>query len=164
MRVKFHADSNSVKKSVMLILASSRVSELQVWKKVVYMATNVISDMLRQKESPTISRKKVVRKDQLRYWRSIYNWVVYLKILIREKSILLESGKFGSKHAIKFSIRYLAPNHNSGKKGPIARYDPKVCASWAQCLRAELRGQITWGNLAPRKMRPQSSMVLAKNI
>ena len=48
------------------------------------MATNAISDMLRQKESPTRSRRKVVRKDQLRYWRSLYNWVVYLKILIRE--------------------------------------------------------------------------------
>ena len=26
----------------------------------------------------------MVRKDQLRYWKSPYNWVVYLKILTRE--------------------------------------------------------------------------------
>ena len=32
---------------------------------IVYMATNAVSDMLRQKESPTRSRKRVVRKDQL---------------------------------------------------------------------------------------------------
>ena len=36
-------------------------------EKNVYIATNVISDMLRQKESPTESKRKVVEKDQLRY-------------------------------------------------------------------------------------------------
>ena len=51
---------------------------------VVYMATNAISDMLRQKESPARSRRKVVRKDQLHYSRSQHIWVVHLKILIRE--------------------------------------------------------------------------------
>ena len=48
------------------------------------MATNAMFHMLRQKESPAKSQREVVRKDQLRYWRSLYNWVVYLKILIRE--------------------------------------------------------------------------------
>ena len=48
------------------------------------MATNAVSDMLRQKESPTRSRRKAVQKNQLLFWRSLYNWVVYLKILIRE--------------------------------------------------------------------------------
>ena len=43
------------------------MSEVQVWKKDVHMATNAISDMLRQKESPTRSRRRVVRKDQLLY-------------------------------------------------------------------------------------------------
>ena len=45
---------------------------------------NAISDMLRQKESPAKSERKVVQKDQLRYSRSLHNWVVYLKILIRQ--------------------------------------------------------------------------------
>ena len=40
------------------------------------MVTNAISDMLRQKESPTRSRIKVLQKDKLRYWRSLHNWVV----------------------------------------------------------------------------------------
>ena len=48
------------------------------------MATNATSDMLRQKESQTKGQRSVVRKDQLRCSRSLYNWVVYLKILIRE--------------------------------------------------------------------------------
>ena len=53
-------------------------------EKDVFFATNVISDMLRQKESPTKSKRKVVEKDQLRYWRRRYYWYVCLKILIRE--------------------------------------------------------------------------------
>ena len=48
------------------------------------MATNAISDTLRPKESPARGQRKVVQKDQLRYSRSLFNWVVYLKILIRE--------------------------------------------------------------------------------
>ena len=45
------------------------------------MATNAISDMLRQTESPTRSRRKVVRKDQLRYWRSLHNWLCISRFL-----------------------------------------------------------------------------------
>ena len=48
------------------------------------MATNAVSDMLRQNESPAKGQRRVVQKDQLRYWRNLHNWVVYLKILIRE--------------------------------------------------------------------------------
>ena len=51
-----------------------------------------------------------------------------------------------------------APSKNSGKKESIARNYPKVCASWAWTLRAKIRGKIARGDLAPRKMRPQSCM------
>ena len=47
------------------------------------MARLAISDLLRPRKSPARSQRKVVQKDQLRHW-SLYNWVVYLKILIRE--------------------------------------------------------------------------------
>ena len=82
-RVEFHADSNSVKiRHVSFgLLPCVRITSL---KKDVYMATSAISDMLRQKESPTKGQRKVVQKDQLRYWRSPDNWVVDLKIRIRE--------------------------------------------------------------------------------
>ena len=49
-----------------------------------YMEKHVSSDMLRLMKSPANSQRKVVRKEQLRYWRSLNNWVVYLKILIWE--------------------------------------------------------------------------------
>ena len=82
-RVKFHADSNSVK-----IRHVNSDTLPCVWitcvKKDVHMAFNAMSDLLRQKESPTRIQRKVVRKDQLHCWRSLHNWVVYLKILIRE--------------------------------------------------------------------------------
>ena len=76
-RVKFHAGSNSVEIRHVNsgILPCVWIASL---KNDVYMATNVISDMLRHKESPE------VQKDQLPYWRSLHNRVVYLKILIRK--------------------------------------------------------------------------------
>ena len=48
------------------------------------MATNVDSDMLRLRRSPAKSQRKVERKDQLLKRRNLHNWVVCLKILIRE--------------------------------------------------------------------------------
>ena len=48
------------------------------------MEENVSSDTLRLRRSPAKSQRKVVRKDQLHYWRSLHNWVLHLKILIRE--------------------------------------------------------------------------------
>ena len=65
-RVKFHADSNSVKTRHVSsgILPCVRITSL---KKDVYTATNVIFDMLRQKERRTKDQRKVVQKDQLRY-------------------------------------------------------------------------------------------------
>ena len=66
------------------------------------MATNAISDMLRQKESSKKS-KKGGAKDQLLYWRSLYNWVVSLKILIRENLFYVNLECWESKHTIKFS-------------------------------------------------------------
>ena len=59
--------------------------------------------MLRQRRSPARSQRKVVRKDQLLYWRNLYNWVGCLKILLREKYIQREQGNLGSKHAVNFS-------------------------------------------------------------
>ena len=127
--VKFY--SNSVKKThVMWILSSSRVSELQVWKKDVYMTTNVMSDMLRQEGSPTRSQRKVVQKDQLRYWRSLCNWIACLKILIRESLFWCEQGKFGIKNTSANSPRTRDTKKKSGNKGSIARNYPKVCVSW----------------------------------
>ena len=53
------------------------------------MATNAITDMLRQKESQTKGQIKVVQKDQLPCRRSLDNWVVCLKILFEKKLFYL---------------------------------------------------------------------------
>ena len=42
--------------------------------------------MLRQKKRPVRSQRKEAQKDQLHCWRSLHNWVVYLKIIIRENT------------------------------------------------------------------------------
>ena len=119
------------------------------------MATKAISDMLRQKESPTRSRRKVVRKDQLRHWRSLFNWVVYLKNLLRENLFHVNLENWAQNTPWNFQ-RHLTPNYNSGKKGSIARCYPKVNASWSQSLRAKIRRKSTWGDLDPRTMCQQS--------
>ena len=63
---KFHADSNSINTRQVSsgILPCVRITSL---KKGCVLATNPISDILRQKESPTKGQRKVVQKDQLRY-------------------------------------------------------------------------------------------------
>ena len=84
-------------------MASSRVPELQVWTRLCSWWHNADFHMLRQMESPTRSRRKVVRKDRLHYWRSLHNWVVYLQILIREILFHVNLECLGSKHAVKLS-------------------------------------------------------------
>ena len=42
-----------------------------------------------------------------------------------------EPGEFRTKHAVKFSKSTWHQKKNSGKKWSIARYYPKMCASWA---------------------------------
>ena len=67
---------------------------------------------------------KMVQTDHLLCWKSLYNWVVYLKLLIRENST------WTKKIGIKAVQEHLAQNKEkkSGKKGSIARDHPKVCA------------------------------------
>ena len=48
-------------------------------------------------------KRKEVQKDQLRCWMNLYNWVVYLKILIRESLFYVNLENLGSKHAANFS-------------------------------------------------------------
>ena len=71
--------------------------------------------MLRQKESPLRSRR-TVRKDQFRYCRSLFNWVVYLKIPDRE-SLFYVNKQNCNRSTPSNSPRALASNSHSGK-GP----------------------------------------------
>ena len=77
---------------------------------------------------------------------------------LSEKVYSTWTTKIGIETRRQILQRHLALNQNSGKKGSIARYYPKVCTSWAWSLRAKIRAQITWGDLDPRTMRSQSSV------
>ena len=49
-----------------------------------HLATSAILDMLRQMRPPAKCQRNVAQKDQLLYWRSLFNWVVCLNTLMRE--------------------------------------------------------------------------------
>ena len=102
IRVDLHTDSSYVKIRHVSsgILPCVTITSL---KKVVYMATNATSEMLRQVESPARGRKLEAQKDQWPYWRSSNNWVVYLKKNYPRKSVPREPGKLGTRHAVTFS-------------------------------------------------------------
>ena len=76
------ADSYIVKArhAIFDILPSVKITSL---KQDAGMVTDVTFDMLRQRRSPTRSRRKVVLKDKLLCWKRPYNWVVRLKMLIK---------------------------------------------------------------------------------
>ena len=96
-------------------------------KKDTYMATNAIS-VMRQKERPAKSQRKVAQRI-ISDTEGVHTSGLCISRFLTEKSILRELGKWGSKHAVKFSEATCDQTQNSGRKGSIARYYPKVCAS-----------------------------------
>ena len=63
---------------------SSRMSKLQVWDWVQVWQQVQFSTCWGRWEAQQKGQRKVVRKDQLLYWRGLYNWIVCLKTLIQE--------------------------------------------------------------------------------
>ena len=74
-------------------------------KKDAYMATK-----------PSKKSKKGGAKDQLRFGRSLYNWVVYLKILIRENLFYVNLENWG-RNTPSNSPKALGTNSKFGKGG-----------------------------------------------
>ena len=92
------------------------------------MATNAISDMLRQKESPASSQRKRWCKRISCYVEGVKTiGFVYLKILVREQLILCEQGNLGSQHTVKFSKGSWHQIKIRERKGPSRGIIPK-CA------------------------------------
>ena len=60
------------------------VSKLQVWDWMQIWKNMFLQTCWGWGENPARSQRAVVRTDPLHYWRSLHNWVVYLKILNRE--------------------------------------------------------------------------------
>ena len=101
-RVPFHDDSNSVRIRHVDsgTLPYVRITSLT---KVVYMATNAISDMLRQMESPTRSRRKVLAKGPVAILKESIQLGWVSQDSYPRKSLLRQSENLGSKRAVKFS-------------------------------------------------------------
>ena len=120
----------------------SRMSESQVWKRI-YVS--------RQMPFPTSWGRGEVQqkaKEMRRKRLSCFN----------------EGGKLESKHAVTLSKATWNQMKKTGKKGFIARAFPKVLTSWAQSLRAQIWGENTWGDLAPRRCARGEAWDLAKNM
>ena len=76
------------------------------------------------------------------------------------KSLLRKEGNFDQKHAVEFS-KGTWHQKNRERKGP-SRGIIQKCELHERSLCAPRFEEVTRGNLAPRKMRPRSSMVLGE--
>ena len=65
--------------------------------------------------------------------------------------------KIGIKSHRQMLQRHMAPNSKFGKEKGPSRRSKKVCLLSVVFLRAGIKGNISWKDFAPRKMRPQSS-------
>ena len=83
-RVQFHADSNSVKKPTCGFWHPPVCLNYKSEKGCVHGDKCHFRHVEAEGKPNMKSKKKVVRKDQLPYWTSLYNWVVYLKMRIRQ--------------------------------------------------------------------------------
>ena len=132
-------------------------------KKVMFLAINAASDVLRNTWSPTGVEKRWCERISCFLKESTQSGLCISRSL-SEKVYSTWTRKIGIETRRQILQRRLALNQNSGKKGSIARHYPKVCTSWAWSLRAKIRAQITWGGLDPRTMRPQSSVGFGEKI
>ena len=119
-------------------MAFSRASKLHVWDRMQILVEHVSSDMLRLRRSPARIHRKVVRKDQLHYWRTLQNWVVYLKIRIRESLFNVQKEKW-DQNTPSNSSRAPGTKKKKGQKGVHRKEVKKVWTSWAWSLRANFR-------------------------
>ena len=74
------------------------------------------SDMLRRRKSPARSQRKGGAKGSVALLKESIQLVVWLKILIRGKSIPREKGKIGNKTRRQILQGHLAPNEKIGKE------------------------------------------------
>ena len=107
--------------------------------------------------------RKVVRTDQLHYWRSHTIWLCISRFS-SEKIKAAWKGKLGPRHAVKFPKGAWHQIKIRERKGSIARNYPKVWFSWAWSLRVQLRETILSGDCAPRKMRQRNIMGASGNM
>ena len=101
-----------------------------------FLAINDVSDMLKQKESPTRGRNKLVRKDQLFSFKGVTQLGCVSHDSYPRKSILRESGMLGSKHTVKFSKGTWHEIKIRERKGP-SRGIIQKCAPHGRSLCAQ---------------------------
>ena len=117
-KMKFHADSNSVKKkSVMWILASSHVSELQVWKGCVR-GDKCHFRHVEAEGKPNKKSKKGGAKGSVAILKESIQLGCVSPNFNPRKSIPREPGKLAVKHSAKFSKGTWHQIRTRERKGP----------------------------------------------
>ena len=146
----------------MWILSFSRVSELQIWKR---------SCPWRQMPFPIYWGWRTDQQEVEERWceriscdiEGVYAVGLCVLRLLLVKVYSTWTWKIGIKSHRRMLQRHMAPNQNSGKKGSIAKIQKSVPLERSFCA-PEFEGKISWGDFAPRKMRPQFSVVYGENI
>ena len=140
--------ADKMKKIVVWLSASSRVSWLQVWKQM-HSWLSLPMTTSWWWEQPQREVEKKVLKDQLLFWKKKKSKVVNVKIQIQW---ILFHGKLKNwdwtRRADTTEIlrMHLGQNWIREKKA-IWRHYPKRWTSWAKSLRACFWGITTWGDL-----------------
>ena len=129
-----------------------------------YIATNVISDMLRQKVGPTKSKRKVVEKDQLRYWRRRHFWDVCLKILIRESLFNVKKENWDrntpSNPSKALGTKLKIRERKGPSRGIIQKWAPHERSPWAPTFGERSHDET----FHPERCARKAAWDLAKNI
>ena len=146
----------------MWILSFSRVPELQIWKRWC---------PWRQMPFPICWGWRTDQQEVEERWceriscdiEGVYAVGLCVLRLLLVKVYSTWTWKIGIKSHRQMLQRHMAPDQNSGKKGSIAKIQ-KSAPLERSFLRAGIKGKITWGDVAPRKMRPQFIVVYGENI
>ena len=98
--------------------------------------------------NPAKSRRKEVRKDQLRCWRSLYNWVVYFKILIRDSPFHCNLGIEKRRQILQWHLERKGPS-----RGIIQKCAPHERSPCAPKFEERSHGRPWSKNDTPAKQR-----------
>ena len=159
---KFRAVTIFWKKTVMWILASSRVSKLQVWDYMQIWKNMFLQTCWGWWEAQQEVKERWCERISC-IIEGVYTIGLCVSRFLSEKVCSTWRRAIGIKTRRQILQGHLAPNKNSGKKGSIAGIIQK-CEPHERSPCAPKFGKVTWGDLAPRKMRPQSSMGFGETI
>ena len=156
-----------MKKIVVWLSTSSRVSWLQVWKQMHVWHSLPISTCWWWEVTSARGREKKVPKEQLLFWGKKGPRLCISKLRSNEfystESRRMRIERFGGTHHEILEM-HLVLNYNSGKKRTIWRHYPKRRTLWAKSLRAQFWEEILEETSRQADCDSKSSVELGKKV